>query len=373
MSAPTTPTTPLDHARIREVVRLALGRPDAEVASIEVTPAAHVVDNMTTESLHHVAGTLADGTPWRLFAKVLQPATASPVMQFIPPDHHDAVMANLNWLDEPRMYRSDLRLDVPDGLRLPQVHAVDEAGDRIVLWLEHIEDTAVWDLAQYEDAARLLGRLAGRWPEARVERELGIERRDLGYLFFGKLSMVDIPLVTGDELWADPVLREVADEGFRADLQRVIELGPRLVGMEAQLPHGLCHGDATPHNLLRDPDGDLVALDWSYGCRGPYGSDLGQLLAGRFDAGDADPADAAGIEAVLLDAYLDGLAAEGAEVDRSAVEAGWAIHLAIRSSISAPLLDPRSDLSEDERAAALARRIAVGRMGIDRALRLTRD
>ncbi|MCU1370324.1 MAG: aminoglycoside phosphotransferase [Ilumatobacteraceae bacterium] len=364
----TATTTQLDHARIREVVRLALDRPDAEVASIEVAPSAHVVDNMTTESLHHVSGTLVDGTPWRLFAKVLQPASASPVMAFVPPDHHASLMANLNWLDEPRVYRSDLRHDVPDGLTMPEVHAIDEVGDRIVLWLEHIDDTATWDLSQYTDAAHLLGRLSGRWPEERVGRELGIERRDLGYLFFGKLSMVDIPLVTDDELWRDPVLRSVADDGFREDLQRLIELGPVLIGMEARLPHGLCHGDATPHNLLRDPAGDLVAVDWSYGCRGPYGSDLGQLVAGRFDAGDADPADAPRIAAVVLDAYLDGLAAERAEVDRAAVEAGWAIHLAIRSAISAPLVDPREDLDDEARAAALARRIAVARIGIDLAL-----
>ena len=370
-------TTQLQPARIREVVRIALERPDAELASLAVTPAAHVVDNMTTESLHHVAGTLDDGTAWRLFAKVLQPASASPLMQFIPPEHHEPVMANLDWLDEPRVYRSGLRGDLPDGLRLPLVHAIDEADDRIVLWLEHVDDAGAWDLDQYADAARLLGRLSGRWPEGRVADELGIGRRDLGYLFFGKLSTVDIPVVTSDEHWRDPVLRSVADDGFRADLHRLIAAAPALIALEGRLPHGLAHGDATPHNLLLDAaggaGGDLVAIDWSYGCRGPYGADLGQLLAGRFDAGDADPADAPRIAAVLLDAYLDGLAAEGVEADRSAVEAAWAIHLAIRSAISAVLVDHRTGLTDDERAAVLARRVAVARIGLDLAAQVRTD
>ena len=157
----------------------------------------------------------------------------------------------------------------------------------------------------------------------------------------------------------------MADDGFRDDLQQVIEMGPALIGREAQLPHGLCHGDATPHNLLRPATGELVVIDWSYGCRGPYGSDLGQLLAGRFDAGEADPADAPAIAAVLLDSYLEGLADEGVEVPRAEVEAGWAIHLVIRSSISAALVDHRPGLTDDERAEVLRRRLAVARIGLD--------
>jgi thiamine kinase-like enzyme len=131
-----------------------------------------------------------------------------------------------------------------------------------------------------------------------------------------------------------------------------------------QLPHSMSHGDATPDNLLRTPAG-IVAIDWSYGSPGPLGADLAQLLAGRFDTGRADPDDAPRVAAVLLDAYLEGLADEGVHPEPSDVLAGWVTHLAVRSVISSTVLDHRPDLDRDERSQLLERRIAVARIGLE--------
>jgi hypothetical protein len=356
-----------DDDTVRKVAAAALARPGVaagEIESVEIRPASHRIDNMTTAALHHVEVALVDGSRCEVFAKVLQPACSSPLMAFVPEDHHADVMRNLNWLDEPAVYRSALSADLPDGLRMPRLFAIDADDDRIVLWLEQVDADPSWTTDDYHLAARSLGAMAGRWPEPRVRNELGIGRRDLAYLFFGKLANVDLPVLATGEHWADPVVDRIAGARFRADLEALIDRAPMRLAAAEELPHAMSHGDATPDNLLRTVDG-IVAIDWSYGSSGPLGADLAQLLAGRFDAGTADPDDAPEIAAVLLDAYMEGLAQEGVHPDRRAVEAGWATHLAVRSVISSTVLDHRPDLDPDERAEMLRRRVAVARVGLE--------
>jgi hypothetical protein len=363
-------TTPPE--TLRKVAAAALDRPDldeADLASVDIRQAAHRVDNMTTAELLHVRGALVDGTDWEAFAKVLHPASASPLMAYIPADHHESVLRNLNWLDEPAIYRSALSTDLPDGLRMPRLLAVEELADRVVLWLEQIEPRTSWSIPDYQLAARSLGAMAGRWPERRVTEELGVQRRDLAYLFFGKLANVDLPILATDEHWSDPHVARVAGPGFRAELEALIERAPMRIAAAEGLPHAMSHGDATPDNLLRTAEG-ICAIDWSYGSSGPLGADLGQLLAGRFDTGQADPELVPEVASVLLDAYLQGLADEGVHPEPHDVLTGWATHLAIRSVISSTVIDHRPDLDGDERVELLERRVAVARIGLDLEARL---
>ena len=350
-----------------EVIGAALERTDiasSDIGTVDVRPAEHRVDNMTTAALHHVDGALVDGTRWAAFAKVLHPASDSPLMAFVPSEHHEDVMRNLNWLDEPAVYRSSLGTDLPDGFRMPRLLGVEDRHNRIVLWLEQIHSEPRWSVEDYRFTARSLGALAGRWPETRVIDELGIGRRDLAYLFFGKLANVDLPILATEEHWADPAIERIAGAQFRADLDALIARAPMRLAAAEQVPHAMSHGDATPDNLLRTSDG-IVAIDWSYGSSGPLGADLGQLLAGRFDTGQADPDDAPKIASVLLDAYMEGLADEGVHPDPKDVLVGWATHLAIRSVISSTVIDHRPDLNEEVRSQLLERRVAVARIGLE--------
>ncbi len=345
----------------------ALDRPAVtidELVSVEIRASEHRVDNMTTASLHHVRGAMVDGADWEAFVKVLQPATASPLMAYIPEDHHASVSQNLNWMDEPTVYRSSLREDLPDGLRMPRLLVLEEGSDRIVLWLEQVHADRDWSPDDYRRAARTLGAMSGRWPEGRVEGQLGIGRRDLAYLFFGKLANVDLPILATDTHWADPAVERIAGPAFRAQLDALIARAPMRIAAAEALPHAMSHGDATPDNLLSTREA-VVAIDWSYGSSGPLGADLGQLLAGRFDTGQADPDEAPAIAAVLLDAYMEGLADEGVHPDPHDVVAGWATHLAIRSVISATVLDHRPDLDEQQRVELLERRVAIARVGLE--------
>lgn len=334
-----------------------------ELRAVHVRPADHRVDNMTTEALRHVHVDTDRGHA-RLFAKVLRPATKSPLMAFIPVEHHAEVTRHLNWLDEPRLYRSGIGADLPRGLRLPELHGVAESDDRIVLWLEDVPTTGQWTLERYRLASRLLGGAAARWPEGRLA-EQNIGRRSYAYLFFGKILNADVPTLRAPGHWGRLDLDGVDGERLGERTERLIAAAPRLLGIIADLPHALAHGDATPHNLLLTPNGDLVAVDCSYGCADAIGADLAQLLAGRFDVGDADPTDVPAVADAVLAGFLDGIRDEGlTSISERDVTAAWGIALAFRSVIAATALDHRPDLSADDRAAMLAQRVAVADFGL---------
>lgn len=360
----------LDPDRLAEVVKRATGRANSDIAMIDVRQATHRVENMTTAALTHVAGTLIDGTPWRIFVKTLRPAWHAPSWSQIPPHFHEQVRRSLDWEDEPRIYTGPLSREMPGNLRLPTLYGVDKTDDRIVLWLEDVDDSTPWDVARYQRTAHHLGRLAGRWSEHRAVEQLGVRRRTMRQLFHGKISHADIPALGDDALWETQAARAAttAHGDLRGDLRRLAEVAPALVEAYEELPHALAHGDATPDNLREPGSGGIVAIDLSYVCPAPLGADLSQLLVGRFESGAATQRDLDAIHTVLLPAYCDGLAEEGLEVDPQLVEAGWAIALAVRSVFSALLLDHRSDLDPAARDELLARRAVACRFGLDLAL-----
>lgn len=362
----------LDRERLTAVVRRVTGRPDAELATVCARPASHRVENMTTQALTHVSGTLVDGTPWRVFAKTLRPAWHAPLWEQIPPEFHDQVRQTLDWQDEPQVYISHLARDLPPGLRFPHLFAVDDGDERVTVWLEDVDDIEPWDTSRYRRTARRLGRLAGRWPEHRVVAELGLRRRPHMQVLFGKITHQDLPALADDALWQTPTVRAAtARHGdLRGDLHRLAAAAPTLVEAYVNLPHALAHGDATPDNLHEPTPGDTVAIDLSYVGPAALGSDLSQLLVGRFESGAATEHDLTAIRTTLLPAYLDGLADEGIDADPRDVEAGWAIALAIRSVFTALAVDHRTDLDPTARDQLLARRALTCRFGLDLGLRV---
>ena len=329
------------------------------------TPLEHRVANMTTRSLERATGTLPDGTAASVIVKTLQPASASPIFQSIPPQFQDDVLRELHWLDEPRVYRSGLAEAMPRGLRMPTVHAVDdEEPERITMWLEDVDDVTPWDIDRYGRTAAALGRLGARWPSESAIDRLGMTRRSIAGLFFGKVLNNDLAIQSNDAFWSNPIVADVVDGHFRSDLFRLAELMPAMIASLDTLPRGMCHGDAAPDNLREPGDGSIVAIDWSYGSVGELGSDLGQLLVGRFDEGE-EHLDTHAIAAAILEGYLEGVGDASA---RGSVERAFAAHLATRAVFAALLLD-RPDLDAAEQTPIMARRAHVARFGLDLALR----
>lgn len=342
----------------------------ARVATSITEPLEHRVENMTTARLDRVRLTLDDGTTVSVVAKTLRPASAAPAFAAIPPEHHQQVLEDLHWLDEPDVFRSGLGAALPEPLRMPTVHLIDDASEptHITVWMEDVDDVVPWTLDRYRRTATALGALAGRWTGPEAATTFGLHERPLARLFNGKITHLDLPLQAGDDFWADPHVSAAVDDRHRADLARLAEAVPGLLDRLPTLPSGVCHGDATPDNFREPGDGAVVALDWSYGHVGAVGSDLAQLLVGRFESGAAESDQIASIAATILDGFMNGLAAEGAAAAIDQVRAAWATHLAVRSAFSALVLDHRPDLDSNARADLLRRRAAVARFGLDLAL-----
>lgn len=357
-----------------QIALRAAGVDHGAVASWSMAPLTHRVENMTTASLDRVHGVMDDGSTWSVVAKTLQPASASPVFAFIPAEHHEEVLEELRWLNEPDVYRSDLGAHLPAPLRMPAIHGIEDQGtDRVTIWMEDVDDVAPWDLARYRRTAEALGALGGQWCGGNAEQQFDLRPRDIAKLFFGKIAHHDMPLQAADQFWASPEIAVVADNEHRHDLLELAAAIPALLERLTLVPKGVCHGDATPDNFREPAVGDIVALDWSYAHVGELGSDLSQLFVGRFESGAASIDDVEPIARTVFDGYCAGLARTGAEVDPTLIETAWAVHLAIRSVFSALILDHRPDLGEDERHDILQRRARVARFGIDLALRTARS
>lgn len=356
---------------VRMVAVRAAGVDGATVESWSAAPLRHRVENLTTASLERVQGVLGDGTPWSVVAKTLHPASSSPMFAAIPEEHHAQVLEDLRWLNEPDVYRCGLGGQLPQPLRMPTVHHIESQGsDRLTMWMEDVDDVTAWDLARYRRTAEALGALGGRWCDAGADATFELRPRDIGRLFFGKIMHHDLPLQAADDFWESPEIAAVVDTEYRHDLLRLAAAIPLLIERLALVPRGVCHGDAAPDNFREPADGEIVALDWSYAHVGELGSDLGQLLVGRFESGDARIDEVEPIARTVFDGYCAGVLRSGAEVDPASIETSWAVHLAIRSVFSALLLDHRPDLDGDERHDLLRRRARVARFGIDLGLRV---
>jgi hypothetical protein len=322
-----------------EAAVAAATRSEASIAWFDHKAPPHVVANMTTKQLEIVWGELEDGTAWRLFAKTLQPAWASPLFDFVPEEHRQNALANLDWESEPRVFACGLADDLPSGFRLPTLWHLEESGDAKTLWMENIDDHSSWDLARYRQVAELLGRAAALWPEERVQRELGLGRRAIDGLFFGKIVNFDLVQLQDESLWADPDVASVGAD-LREPIFRAAEQMPALLARLKGLPHGLAHGDSAPSNFLDPADGSVVAIDWSYGASGPLGSDLSQLVSGHPAIGRPLPVPIGDLVPQLVDAFVAGYRADGGEVDTADVELAMATHLCIRLAFTALIPGP---------------------------------
>lgn len=342
------------------------------VVESRLSPAVGVVENMTTRSLDRLSGRLAGGTHWSVVAKVLHPACEAEQWHLVPQEFRDTVLEDLNWLDEPRIYESGLCDRLPDGLRMPTVHFVNRTGSTITMWMEDVVDAPHWDIGRDRRVARLLGRLSGRLTEADAI-ELGIGRRPIGRLFYGKLSNFDLPIMAHDTFWESPAVSGAVDAGYRDDLLRLAAIAPALIDRLDELPHGMAHGDASPSNFREPGDGTVVAIDWSYGSVAPLGADLGQLVAGHVATDDAQAVPSAEFVDAVVDEYTAGLADEGVATDRSDVHFACVTHLALRFVISALIFEPGLDRSAQDVHAVMRRRAALGRVGLDLALALTEN
>lgn len=353
-----------------KILAEAATRSAVPVAEWALVPCGRTTENMTTRGLARLVGTLQDGSPWSVFAKALHPASASRQWVWVPEAFRDAVLEDLNWLDEPRVYRSRMAAALPEGLRMPALLRIDEGASSITLWLEDASDSVGWDADRYRRTARLLGGLAGLRDRKWVTEELGAVTRPIGRLFYGKIVNFDLALMAGDEFWSVPAVVESVDRSYRGDLARLASAMPTLLDRLDGLPQGLSHGDAAPDNFLEGGEGAVVAIDWSYASLAPIGSDLGQLVAGRVEVEDRTASETLELIDSVIEAFLEGLTGVGRDVDPVSVKEACVTYLATRFVFSALLSDAPETGGTGAHEEVMRRRATLGRVGLDLALAL---
>ncbi len=359
------------------------GRP-VDGVETRVTPVSYDWASPATAGLWRVdvqAGQQQDVTSRSYFVKLLRHPRLWPQLGQIPAALQQEFAGFLPWQFELDIYESGIGRVLPPGMRTPVLHHVKHIdADHVALWWEFVTERAEpWRLADYRRAARLLGRLAARrragaeinllLPErARTSRPL----EALRYYTEGRVLRGAVPMLAAGQIWCHPVvaaaLRRAADPGLPADL---LALGARLPGILDQLaalPLTYAHGDASPQNLLlpADDPGTVVVIDWGFGSLLPVGFDLGQLLVGLMHAGQAEPSELPGIDAVIFPAYLDGLRAENYEADPGQVREGYVGSMAARSALCAlPVELLASAAPGDEAEALFLRRLQLTRAMVD--------
>jgi hypothetical protein len=113
--------------------------------------------------------------------------------------------------------------------------------------------------------------------------------------------------------------------------ERIVRLwDDRTVLLDAieRLPQTLCHNDAFRRNLFMRyaPDGELetVAIDWATVGTGAVGQELGMLVAGTLEFQEVDVAQAAQLDTIAFEGYLDGLRSAGWHDDLGKVRFAYA-------------------------------------------------
>jgi hypothetical protein len=318
------------------------------------------------------------------FVKLLRDIRLWPGLASIPAALRADFTEFYPWRYELDMYECGIGSVLPDGMRTPVLHHVKYAdADHIALWWEFIiQRRGQWARPDYERAAYLLGRLAARRREgAPVNEKLPARAHDqsrgssLRRYTETRVLLGLLPALRAGAVWGHPVVAEALsrtrDPGLPAAMLALGERLPKLIDVLEGLPQTHAHGDASPQNLLlpADEPGTIAAIDWGFGDLLPVGFDLGQLLAGLAHAGETDPADLAGIDAVIFPSYLEGLAAEGYDVAPQDVRTGYIGGLAARSALCTLPLEMLGSATPDqeETVALFADRLRLARVLVDMA------
>lgn len=279
-----------------------------------------------------------------LFVKMVRSWRHWPLFPTLPPEIAEQAMTSELWRYEADVYTGGVGSVLPDGMRLPIVHAVADLGDdRLAIVMENVDEShAAWDAPRFARAARLLARTNVRL--TRADALPASASRVPGFLagmhYAGRLQVAELPMLADGRTWAHPLL--APRTGLRRQLAGLADQLPGVLDRMHTLPQLLVHGDASPQNLLV-PAGDpesFVVIDWSMGGLAPAGDDLGQLLVGLAHAGLLRIGELPDLHELLLGAYLQGLADEGYEATGEQVRLGFDGGLMLRSLFTAlPLAD----------------------------------
>lgn len=329
----------VDDATLAARVADRLGVPEVELVDTVAEVATYDMEALTTAGRFLVHGTArhAGGVePFAFYVKHVQCWSRSPIFEYVPVEMREAAIAGIPWEREPKVYESDLGDRLPDGLSMPRAFAVDRLDEKsAALWLELVDvDPVRWGVDRFAQAAHLLGRLAAS-PRVAPVGEIGAVPDVPRQYYVGRFEGQVLPALHDDTVWQHPLMTATYDERLRGDMRAA---GDGMLGRLDELdavPVLTQHGDACSRNLLvrRGHDG-FVLIDYGFWGRGPVGFDLTQLLVGEVQTGERPAEELPALEAACLPAYVDGLRAEGVEVDLDVVRRAHALLLLLFAGLS---------------------------------------
>jgi phosphotransferase family enzyme len=356
-------------AQLAAMVADLLHQDSVELLDSRVDPVDYDLPTITTGGRWWVSGHAATGcskAPFRFFVKQVQSWERSPLFRFVPEEHREMAVAGVPWKTEAEVYRTDLAGRLPDGLTAPRALGVFDLDETSAsMWLEEIPvRPATWDLARYERAAHLLGRLSGSKRLAPLASLRDVDW-SLGVYAGGRVAIQVTPILMSEEVWQHP-LCAAYDEELRDRLRAAAQRASELAAEGDALPYLLSHGDACPNNLLAGAaDDDLVMIDFGFWGRAPVGFDLTQLLVGDVQIGKRRAEGLAELDETIVTAYVAGLRAEGCEVPEAQVRRGHALCLLLMTGISTVPFDLFDGPVDDRTMAVAADRAVIARFALD--------
>lgn len=350
------------------------------VADLWGVPRVRLLDSVAEEVAYDIPSILTGARTWvrghadagvgprpfSFFVKRVHHWRHSPAFALVPPEIAAWASESVPWRAEVLLYGSDLGARLPEGLTVPRALRVDDRpDDTAVLWLEAVaHDPTPWDADTYVRAAHLLGRLSASEQVAELAT-IDPQPWHIRSFVVGRLGHTVLPVLADEAVWRHPAVAE----HFGPLRSRLLEVADRLDALAdefAGLPHLAAHGDACPNNLMRHVEGGgFTLIDYGFWRPQPVAYDISQLLVGEIQMRRLDADDLPERATACLEAYADGLAAEGRPVDPAVVRRSHAVSLVLFNGLPSIPFDALAE--EDQEAAAhhVAQRAAMAAYSLD--------
>ena len=212
----------------------------------------------------------------------------------------------------------------PGGIVGPELLAGHFADDLIVLLLEHVEGLPgeQWKVADYATASRSLGCAHGHLLTSE-EALPNYNWLSNGFLRqYSSAKPVDWSLLYSNEAWSQPLIERNFPPKLREAAVWLYTARDRLFEIASSLPRVLCHLDFWTKNLILRPEGRIALIDWAFVGDGAIGEDVGNLIPDAAFDHFVDAELLSELEAVVRNAYLEGLANGGWNGDPRLAELG---------------------------------------------------